>query len=151
MPVNTLMGCLWQCNVMWCKQQKGMQWMTAEWKTTIGKWYHVYDRYLSWCRCRVKAGCLSSPNIAKLLETSMRMSLMSQTYFCAGMMSCQVCDERSTRNEVKLTGVWRRDGRMHGRTGIIEGMRGRSYIVKVMDHGMEKTFIIQPAHLKRLK
>jgi large subunit ribosomal protein L21e len=40
--------------------------------------------------------------------------------------------------------------RMQGRTGEVVGKRGRSYIVKVKDLNMEKTFIIPPIHLKRI-
>lgn len=40
--------------------------------------------------------------------------------------------------------------RMNGRTGTVAGMRGRSYIVKANDYNQEKTFIIQPIHLRKL-
>lgn len=40
--------------------------------------------------------------------------------------------------------------RMQGRTGEIVSKRGRSYVVKVKDLNMEKTFIIPPIHLKRI-
>ena len=40
--------------------------------------------------------------------------------------------------------------RMQGRTGEVVSKRGRSYIVKVKDLNMEKTFIIPPIHLKRI-
>ena len=39
---------------------------------------------------------------------------------------------------------------IQGRTGIIEGKRGRNYIVK-MKIGQDKRFIIHPVHLKKLK
>ena len=39
---------------------------------------------------------------------------------------------------------------LQGRTGIIEGKRGRSYIVK-MSAGKDKMFIIHPVHLKKLE
>lgn len=41
--------------------------------------------------------------------------------------------------------------RIIGRTGIIEGMRGKAYIVKLKDYNQEKRFIIQAIHLKKLK
>ena len=41
--------------------------------------------------------------------------------------------------------------RTQGLAGVIEGKRGRSYIVKVMEGNKEKIHIIQPAHLKKLK
>lgn len=41
--------------------------------------------------------------------------------------------------------------RMQGKTGIVDGKRGKSYIVKINDYDQEKTFIIKPVHLKRIK
>ncbi|HRZ85803.1 MAG TPA: 50S ribosomal protein L21e [Candidatus Paceibacterota bacterium] len=41
--------------------------------------------------------------------------------------------------------------RMQGRTGVIIGKQGRSYIVKVNDLNMEKKLILPPIHLKRIK
>ena len=41
--------------------------------------------------------------------------------------------------------------RIQGRTGVIEGKRGRSFIVKVQEYNQEKRFIIAALHLKRLK
>ena len=41
--------------------------------------------------------------------------------------------------------------RIIGRTGNIEGKRGKAYIVKIKDMNQEKRFIIRPIHLKRLK
>ena len=40
--------------------------------------------------------------------------------------------------------------RIQGRTGIIEGKRGRSYVIKIGNHGQEKKFIIEPVHLKKI-
>jgi len=40
--------------------------------------------------------------------------------------------------------------RLQGRTGTIFEKRGRAYIVKIKDQKKEKTFIIEPIHLKRL-
>ncbi len=39
---------------------------------------------------------------------------------------------------------------MQGRTGIVEGKRGRSYIVSI-NIGKDKRFIIHPIHLKKIK
>ncbi len=39
---------------------------------------------------------------------------------------------------------------MQGRTGIVEGKRGNSYIVNIK-MGKEKKFIVHPIHLKKLK
>ncbi|MGY4884259.1 MAG: 50S ribosomal protein L21e [Nanobdellota archaeon] len=41
--------------------------------------------------------------------------------------------------------------RLQGRTGIVEGKRGRSYCVKIKDQTKEKEFIISPIHLKKIK
>ena len=41
--------------------------------------------------------------------------------------------------------------RMQGRTGSIEGKRGKVYIVKIKDQNKEKRFLIEPIHLKRVK
>jgi large subunit ribosomal protein L21e len=40
--------------------------------------------------------------------------------------------------------------RLHGRTGIISGQRGRCYFVDVNDKGKDKKVIVHPVHLKRL-
>lgn len=41
--------------------------------------------------------------------------------------------------------------RLQGSTGIIEGKRGRFYIVKIKTQGKTKQFIIEPIHLKKIK
>ena len=41
--------------------------------------------------------------------------------------------------------------RMQGKTGRIEGKRGRSYVVKIRDMNEEKRYIIKPIHLKKFK
>ena len=41
--------------------------------------------------------------------------------------------------------------RIQGRTGRVEGKRGRSYVVKINDIKKEKTYIIEPIHLKKIK
>jgi len=40
---------------------------------------------------------------------------------------------------------------LQGRSGIIKNKRGRSYIVKIKDLNKQKTYIIHPIHLKKLK
>lgn len=40
--------------------------------------------------------------------------------------------------------------RMQGRTGVVIGKRGSSYVVRVADLGLDKQFIVRPVHLKRL-
>jgi len=41
--------------------------------------------------------------------------------------------------------------RFQGRTGVVEGKRGKAYIVKIKDQNKEKKFIIEPIHLKKIK
>lgn len=41
--------------------------------------------------------------------------------------------------------------RLQGRTGIIAGRRGRSYIVRIKDQEKEKSFLIEPIHLRKIK
>lgn len=41
--------------------------------------------------------------------------------------------------------------RLQGRTGKVEKRIGRSYAVKIKDQTKEKTFIISPIHLKKIK
>ena len=40
---------------------------------------------------------------------------------------------------------------LQGRSGVIESKRGNSFIVKIKDLNKEKTYIIHPIHLKKLK
>lgn len=40
--------------------------------------------------------------------------------------------------------------RMQGKTGIISGKRGASYVVKVKDFDREKTYIVPAIHLIRI-
>jgi large subunit ribosomal protein L21e len=40
---------------------------------------------------------------------------------------------------------------LQGRAGVIEGKRGKACIVKINDKNKEKTFLIEPIHLKKLK
>ncbi len=41
--------------------------------------------------------------------------------------------------------------RIQGLSGKIEGQRGRAYIVKLKQGNKEKTHILKPVHLKKLK
>ena len=41
--------------------------------------------------------------------------------------------------------------RLQGRTGIIEGKRGKTYMIKINDLKKEKKFLIEPIHLKKMK
>ena len=41
--------------------------------------------------------------------------------------------------------------RLQGRTGMIESKKGKVYIVKIKDLAKEKTFLIEPIHLKKIK
>lgn len=41
--------------------------------------------------------------------------------------------------------------RLQGKTGIVEGKRGKAYIIKIKDYDKEKKFLIEPIHLKKIK
>jgi large subunit ribosomal protein L21e len=41
--------------------------------------------------------------------------------------------------------------RFQGLTGIVEGKRGKAYIVKIRDHNEYKKILIEPIHLKKIK
>lgn len=41
--------------------------------------------------------------------------------------------------------------RLQGKTGLVEGKKGKAYIVKIKDYNKEKRFIIHPIHLKKIK
>ena len=41
--------------------------------------------------------------------------------------------------------------RLQGRTGVIEGKRGKAHVVKIKDQNKEKLFLIEPIHLKKIK
>lgn len=41
--------------------------------------------------------------------------------------------------------------RLQGRTGVVEGKQGKSYIMKIKDQNKEKQFIIEPIHLKKIE
>ncbi len=41
--------------------------------------------------------------------------------------------------------------RLQGNTGIVEGKKGKAYIIKLNDRKKEKTYIIAPIHLKKIK
>lgn len=40
--------------------------------------------------------------------------------------------------------------RLQGRTGVVIKKQGRTYLVKINDHKMEKNFLIKPIHLKKI-
>ncbi|MEX0920608.1 MAG: 50S ribosomal protein L21e [Candidatus Pacearchaeota archaeon] len=40
---------------------------------------------------------------------------------------------------------------IQGRTGIVDGKRGKSYEVKINDNKKEKRYFIEPIHLKKIK
>ena len=41
--------------------------------------------------------------------------------------------------------------RLQGRTGIVKGKRGKVYVTIIKDQNKEKTFLIAPIHLKKIK
>ncbi|PIN91033.1 50S ribosomal protein L21e [Candidatus Pacearchaeota archaeon CG10_big_fil_rev_8_21_14_0_10_32_14] len=61
-------------------------------------------------------------------------------------------------NEGDIVSVVREDAlqprfpkRLQGRTGVVEGKRGRSLMVKIKDIDKVKRYIIEPIHLKKIK
>jgi len=40
--------------------------------------------------------------------------------------------------------------RIQGKSGTIIGMKGRAYIIELMDGNEQKTYILKPMHLKKL-
>jgi ribosomal protein L21E len=41
--------------------------------------------------------------------------------------------------------------RLQGMTGVVEGKRGRFYVIRIKMMRKEKQFIIEPIHLKKIK
>lgn len=41
--------------------------------------------------------------------------------------------------------------RFHGKTGVVKAKKGRCYEVLVRDGGKQKTLIVHPVHLKKVK
>lgn len=41
--------------------------------------------------------------------------------------------------------------RLQGITGVVEGKRGKSYVVKIRDNNEYKTLLVEPIHLKKIK
>lgn len=41
--------------------------------------------------------------------------------------------------------------RIQGRVGIVEGKRGKAYIIRIPGKRKDKIYIIEPIHLKKLK
>ncbi len=41
--------------------------------------------------------------------------------------------------------------RFHGRSGIVQGMKGRCYEVKIKDLKKEKIVVVHPVHLKKVQ
>ncbi len=41
--------------------------------------------------------------------------------------------------------------RLQGRTGKVESKRGKAYVVKIKDQNKEKTHIIEPIHLRKIR
>lgn len=40
---------------------------------------------------------------------------------------------------------------IQGKTGVVDGQRGKAYIVKMLDGNLEKSYIVKGADLKKLK
>ena len=58
-------------------------------------------------------------------------------------------DRVSVKRELSLMPKFPKQ--LQGRSGVIEGKRGKFFIVKIKDIDKEKTYIIHSIHLKRLK
>jgi ribosomal protein L21E len=41
--------------------------------------------------------------------------------------------------------------RLQGRTGVVEGKRGKAYYVMIKDQNQEKKYLIEAIHLKKIK
>ena len=41
--------------------------------------------------------------------------------------------------------------RLQGRTGVVEGKKGKAYIVNIKDQNKPKTYFIEPIHLIKIK
>jgi large subunit ribosomal protein L21e len=41
--------------------------------------------------------------------------------------------------------------RLQGITGVVEGKRGRAYLIKVRDNNEYKELLVEPIHLKKIK
>ena len=39
--------------------------------------------------------------------------------------------------------------KLQGKTGIVEGARGKFYLVRIKDNAKEKRYLIEPIHLKK--
>jgi len=40
---------------------------------------------------------------------------------------------------------------IQGRTGVVEGKRGKAFMIKMKDMNKEKRYLIEPIHLKKIK
>ena len=58
-------------------------------------------------------------------------------------------DRVSVIREMSVVGSFPK--RLQGKTGVVEGRRGKAYIVKIKDIQKEKSFLINPIHLKKIK
>ena len=58
-------------------------------------------------------------------------------------------DRVSVKRELSVTSSF--PERLQGRSGVIVGKRGTSYIIKLKDIKKNKNYIIHPIHLKKLK
>ena len=41
--------------------------------------------------------------------------------------------------------------RLQGITGVVEGRRGKAYMIKIKDGNKDKQILIEPIHLKKIK
>ena len=57
-------------------------------------------------------------------------------------------DSVAVVREMSVTAVFPK--RLQGRTGVVEGLQGRHYKVKINDQEKPKSFLIAPIHLKKI-
>ena len=41
--------------------------------------------------------------------------------------------------------------RLQGKTGVVKGKRGKAVVMSIKDQNKEKTFLIEPIHLQKIK
>ena len=80
---------------------------------------------------------------AKRIESNGRIGLSKVFQEFKDKETVAVVKEPSARSSFPL--------RLQGLTGTISGRRGKSYIVDIKTQNKEKTFLIAPVHLKRIK
>ncbi|MFH1326782.1 MAG: hypothetical protein ABIH59_01490 [archaeon] len=81
--------------------------------------------------------------IKKKIRTKGKLQLSK--YF----QKLNIGDRVSVTREISLRSNFPK--RLQGRTGVVEGKRGKTFIVKIKDQTKEKKFLIDSIHLKKIK